>query len=349
MTALFTLSFPPESPLETVPLVQLAEHLGYSGVWIPDSQLLWREPFTSLAYYVSKTNRIGLGFAVTNIVTRHVSVLASAAATLNEMSGGRVVLGIGSGATGVGVAGLRRATLAQLEKSVTIVRQLLSGESVPTGSQTLSSDKGHEYLPEDEMRLHWKPGTPPPPIFLSAHGPRALRLAGKIADGVVYSLGALPEMVRFANERISEGVNERGKDNPSKVQRWSRVALAIGEKEDKKAILNEVRPYVATVETNLAFLGSAVDIPSSLRDEALQTLKKYDISEHVQTNAEHARLISDNAVEQLAIVGTPPECVERIAELQKSGAANFNFVIFTAKDKKRLMERFASEVMPHVR
>ncbi len=340
VSARFTLSIPPESPDETVSVLQLAEQTGYHGVWIPDSHLLWRESYTSIAYYATQTKRLGLGLAVTNILTRHPSVIASAAATLNEISGGRFMLGIGSGATGVGTVGLRRASLPRLESAVMEIRDLLSGKTVKVDSAGDEPLKGKEYLPKSEMRIRWK--TSPPPIFLSAHGPLALRLSGRIADGVIFSLGALPDMVRFANTQISRGVADAGRD-PQKVQRWCRVPLAIG--EDRKKLYEEVRPYVATIETNLAFLGSSVNVSSSLRSEVTRTLEKYDIGEHIQKEAGHAHWVSDKAVEELAIVGTPDDCLNRLEELQKAGATNFNLVIFTARDKKKLIRRFHGEVM----
>ena len=351
----FSLSLPAESPYETISLLKLAESCGYSGVWIPDSPLLWREPFTSLAFYAGATTRIGLGIAVTNVITRHPSVIASAALTLNELSGGRFTLGIGSGATGVGTAGLHKASLSRLEAEVGRIRELLSGRDSAvdfsaaqhhTLSSSLSGGK-NEYVPKGEMRIRWKANLPAPPNFLSAHGPRSLRLAGKISDGVIFSLGAMPEMVRFANEEVSRGAIDAGRD-PVQVQRWCRVALAIGE-ENRAQLLEEVRPYVATVETNLAFLGYSSKaeswVPAFLKDEVLKTLKEYDIGEHVQKGAAHAHSVSDDAVKQLAVTGSVDECLRRLETLKEAGATNFNLVIFTAGDKPTVIRRFAENVM----
>jgi len=345
MVVRFAASFPPETMEDTVSTLLTAEEMGYDGAWFPDSHLLWRESYTSLAYYATRTKRIKLGLAVTNVLTRHPSIVASAAATLNEISRNRFILGIGSGLSGVGTIGLRKASLSQMEESIEMIKSLMRGESVRIRANSEGFRTQQVQASVAEMKLHWKPL--PPPVYISAHGPKMLRMAGKIADGVIYSLGALPDMVRFVDGQVSKGM-EDGKRTVGSVMKWCRVGVALG--EDKKETYDEVRPYVATVETNLALLKSpTANVPELLKSEITNTLDSYDISEHMQKEAQHAQAVSDRAVRELAVVGTPSQCLDKIESLRKAGATNFNLVLFTAREKKKLLTRFSEEVIAQLR
>ena len=107
--------------------ITLAEELGYDQVWIGDSQLIWREMYVLLGAAAQATSGILLGSGVTNPMTRVSAVTASAAATLQELSGGRLTLGIGNGFTSVNTMGRRPATLARLEQTVDEIRALCGG------------------------------------------------------------------------------------------------------------------------------------------------------------------------------------------------------------------------------
>src|SRR5947207_5411203 len=123
--------FPIEPPMRMVALAQLAEELGYSCVWVGDSQMIWREAYVMLGALAQATSRIGLATGVTNPVTRDPAVVAAALETLQELSGGRARLGIGLGDSSVETLGWRPARLADLERAVRDIRTLVAGESVP--------------------------------------------------------------------------------------------------------------------------------------------------------------------------------------------------------------------------
>lgn len=111
-----------------VDTVRRAEALGFDEAWFPDSQLLWRDVFTTLTAAALGTERIGLGTAVTNLVTRHPAVVASAARSVAELAPGRFTLGLGVGNSSVGPVGLRQSTTAAMREGLALLRGLLDGE-----------------------------------------------------------------------------------------------------------------------------------------------------------------------------------------------------------------------------
>ena len=157
-----------------------AEALGYRRIGVWDSPALFREPWVTLAAVAAHTRRVAIGPWVTNPLSRHPVVTASAAASVDDLAPGRVYIGIGSGGTGVWHLGLRTASLTRLEEYVLAVRSLL--------------EEGVATYDGETVRLEWAKRRIP--IILSAHCPQSLRLAGRVADGVVAGLGVTPEVVR---------------------------------------------------------------------------------------------------------------------------------------------------------
>ncbi len=173
----------------------VAERLGYDRIGIWDSPALFREPWVVLGAIAGATHRARVGTWVTNPQTRHPLVTASAAASADDLAPGRVYVGIGSGGTGVLHAGHGSSALHDLERYVIAVRRLLEdGKADYDGATAI--------LPWARRRI---------PIIVAAHGPKALRLAGRIGDGVIVGLGVTPEVVAGSLELIDEGAREAGR------------------------------------------------------------------------------------------------------------------------------------------
>jgi 5,10-methylenetetrahydromethanopterin reductase len=153
--------------------VQLAESLGYDTAWITDTHLVCRELWVTLTACAAATSRIRLGPGITVPHTRHVSVTASAIATLHELAAGRLVLGIGTGGSAaetMGLAVAKMARVATLESMTTALRSLLGGQS-------MRLDTGAE------ARLAWLEHPAAIPLYLAGSGPRMLDAAGRLGDG----------------------------------------------------------------------------------------------------------------------------------------------------------------------
>src|SRR5437899_4891680 len=127
----FGFTLKPDHPLERVAsLTRLAESAGFTHGWLFDSHVLWREPYVLLTLMAQATERMRLGTCVTNPATREPSVTASALAVLNEVSGGRMDLGIGRGDSARRVLGKPPTSMATLEEAIAVIRDLVEGRAV---------------------------------------------------------------------------------------------------------------------------------------------------------------------------------------------------------------------------
>jgi 5,10-methylenetetrahydromethanopterin reductase len=176
--------------------VRRAEMLGWDAALQPDSQLRRRDTYVLLAAAAKATERITLGPLLANPVNRHPSVTAGSIATIDELAPGRTIIGWGVGDTAVRLAGLRPARVKELEAGTRLMRALLDGESVDVGAERPASLPHHR----------------PVPIWIAAGGPRTLRMAGGVADGVFIRVGTHPANISTAVEAIRAGAAEAGRD-----------------------------------------------------------------------------------------------------------------------------------------
>src|SRR5262249_18150854 len=176
--------------------VRRAEALGWDAALQPDSQLRRRDTYVLLAAAARVTERIVLGPLLANPVNRHPTVTASSIATLDELAPGRTLLGWGVGDTAVRLAGLRPARVKELEAATRLLRALLDGQAVDVGAARPARLPHHR----------------PVPVWLAAGGPRTLRMAGSVADGVFVRVGTHPANLAAAVAAIRAGAAEAGRD-----------------------------------------------------------------------------------------------------------------------------------------
>jgi 5,10-methylenetetrahydromethanopterin reductase len=295
-----------------------AERMGYDRIGIWDSPALFREPWVTLAAVAGATQTIRLGTWVTNPLSREPVVTASAAATLDELAPGRTYLGIGAGGTGVWHLGLKAATLAELEEYVLAVRSLLH--------------EGRASYRGRAQRLDWAARRIP--IIVSAHGPRSLRLAGRIGDGVVIGLGVTPEVVRGSLALLAEGAREAGRST-AEIDVWFTCFWFV-EQEPGAAL--EQAAWAATPFA-LHFARWGVDgrfVPDEYRDGVVRLGQAYDLVTHgavpQEQQAEYARLAEELGVDEylrrrFVFAGTPDEVEAQIRLAVDAGASNFDGAI----------------------
>src|SRR5216684_8598281 len=181
--------------------VKRAETLGWDAAWQPDSQLRRRDTYVLLAAAARATERITLGTLLANPMNRHATVTASSIATIDELAPGRVLLGWGVGDTAVRLAGLKPARVKELEAGTRLMRALLAGDSVEVGAARPARLPHHR----------------PVPVWIAAGGPKTLRMAGGVADGVFIRVGTHEANIATAVEAIRAGAAEAGRD-PSGVR-----------------------------------------------------------------------------------------------------------------------------------
>ena len=315
----------PTEPVETMcQYVRLAESLGYDHAWIGDSQNIWRESSITSGAAAVGTSKIVLGTGVTNAVTRHRSLLASTWATLAEFTGGRVALGIGTGDSSLRTMGLNPLKLAELERAVAELRALFRGESVT------------EWASGEQFRLSYLTEPVRVPIYIGASAPKILKLAGKIADGVIVLVGTAPEFVSAALKTIEAGARESGRQlSDLHIVLWTPTAI----QDDSNAAKDLVRAHVSRVV--IRPLPAAVD--PALESVVERIRRGYDYYEHMVPEAHHAEMVPNELVDLFALAGTPEECQARLKQIADLGVDQVSIVPFArpGEGRARTIRTFA--------
>lgn len=191
------LRVPGTSPMpELMAIIKGIEDAGFDGAGIPDSQMLSRDTFVILGQAAAHTTRLGLFPAVTNPFSRHPSVLASAIQTVEEIAPGRVRFVIGTGYTSASTIGRKPATLAEMRACIGAVKALLAGQTVDWNGTP--------------GRLDYAAGRRIP-VLMAATGPKAIELAGEIADGVLLLVGFNRCLVEWSLDHLERGARRSGR------------------------------------------------------------------------------------------------------------------------------------------
>ena len=329
MAVSFHIGILPNRPLaDFVDWVAHAESLGFGGVWVADSQSVFRDAFMALTLFADRTSRMELATGVTNVVTRHPAVLAHSFATLDEYSGGRAVLGTGVGDSAIHTIGEKPAKLKRMEYVIEVLRRLLAGEEVDYDGRNI--------------RVSWPPRKVP--VVIACTGPRSLQMAGRIADGVLFQVGADPDLVRYAKKNIGIGAAQAGR-NLSDIKLYQRLAFAVS--EDREQVRAEARGYAAVAAGTIYKAVPQEDMPPDLWQDLKTMKEKYDYQQHGSMDAAHTGLITDRILDAVAITGTPDEVIPRLRKLTDLGIENFVLPIAT-KHPDAVINTIAEKVMPHI-
>jgi 5,10-methylenetetrahydromethanopterin reductase len=288
-----------------------AERAGFDIAWLPDSQFLWRDVWACLALAAAETQRITLGSCVTNLQTRHPSVTAAAAATLEEIAPDRTILGVGSGDSSVKTLGLDPTRLADMRSGIELMRRLMAGETVDFEGRAM-----HLRATLDR----------PVPVYLAANGPKGMELAGEIADGLITVAGLAPELIARVRERVATGAARAGRLREE-------IELCFGTfchvTDDDREAARIVKPYVVAMaqvggRDALRSVGIDIDPPAVVggiypdMSHADDWDAAADAAEEWVTD-EMARRYAD----AFCIVGTAEHCLDRLARAAAAGATNF--------------------------
>ena len=199
MTSLeFGVTILPDPPCSRfVELVQAAEAAGYDWAYTYDSHILWQDGSAFLAVAAAQTERIGLGFCVTNPGTREPTVTASFHATLNTMAPGRVAVQIGRGDSARRTIGLEPVKVREFEAATELIRELANGRTAEWNGK--------------QITLEWAKDLPEIPVWVAGYGPRALGVAGRQGNGVVIQL-ADADIIDWIMGQARAAAEEAGRD-----------------------------------------------------------------------------------------------------------------------------------------
>lgn len=325
----FGITFKPDmTPDRIVNITRQAEEAGFSYGWIFDSHVLWKDPYPLLTLMAANTRKMRLGTCVTNPVVRDPSVTASLLATLNQISGGRMDMGIGRGDSSRRVMGKKPTTLANLEESVRMIRDLCAGNEVDYEGQTIRLDWADEGVP---------------PVWVAGYGPKALRCAGRIGDGVILQF-ADPYLIKWCLEFVREGAEEAGRDF-SKIEVMSAAPVWVS--DDLNLARDRVRWFPALVSNHVVDLVSRYK-PEELPPELtayISDRKGYDYLHHARVGSENAEFVSDEVVDRFCIVGPVEEHLRRLKELESIGVTQFNIYLMCGEEEQTV-ELYGEKVIP---
>jgi len=268
--------------LEYAAIVREGEAVGYRALFLPE--IAGRDALVALGALAGETDALLLGTGILPITSRSTLLTAMGAATVHERSGGRALLGIGTGDLGTGALDRLRVVVAAL-------RALLDGGPVER--------KGRQV----ELSLH--PGSPIP-IWISCLGPRSMRLAGEIADGVLLNW-CPPERVAFARERIREGAESSGRD-PAEIRLGVYVRACIDQDLDRS--LAAVRQAAAQYASYPAY---------ARQFEAMGLGEEARMAAASRSSGDLSG-VPERLIREVCMVGSRPEAEDRLEEYRSAGA-----------------------------
>jgi 5,10-methylenetetrahydromethanopterin reductase len=305
-----------------------AERLGYDGIWVADSHSVMRDAYAVLNVLAVKTRSLKLATGVTVTGTRHPAVLANSWATLHELSGGREILGIGVGESAVHNLGMKPEKLAVFEEKVEVIRTLIRGGRVEYGGKEITAWSDYET-----------------PIFMACSGPKSLQLGGRIADGILYQVGADPGFHRYAMDNIRAGAENPGRKIED-LTLYARLACSVS--SDRKQARDAVKGYCGVAAGTTFRTVPREYFADVLYNQLAEFKAGYDYAEHGSNEARHGALLTEDIIDAVAVAGTPDEVIPRFRELIDMGVQGF-VIPFAQPDPLPFMQTFANEVMPRLR
>jgi probable F420-dependent oxidoreductase len=327
----FGFTLKPDHTLErTLELTRRAEAVGFDYGWLFDSHVLWREPYVLLTLMAQATSRLRLGTCVTNPATREPSVTASALAVLDEVSGGRMDLGIGRGDSARRVLGKPPTTMATLEEAIVVIKALVEGRAI-------------EYEGTD-LQLTWA-GRWTLPVWVAGYGPMALAMTGRVADGLILQL-ADPDLIRWFVGHVREAALGAGRD-PSAIKVQAAAAAFVGSREEGR---DRTRWFPALVSNHVVDLVNKYpreQLPSSLTGY-IRDREGYDYHHHAEVGSSNAAFVGDEVTDRFAILGSTEDHIAKLHELAEAGVDQFNLYLMNG-DEEAQLEAYGRDVIPAFR
>jgi probable F420-dependent oxidoreductase len=319
------------SPERARSLVKQAEDAGFTHCWFYDSHILWRECYPAIAMCMEHTSKISFGPCVTNPNSRDWSLAGSLFASLALQSNNRFHVGLGRGDSAVRVMGKKPANLARVAEFTTKVKAMVRGDEVVYGE-----------CPEP-VKLPWATGYELP-VYIGAYGPKALKTAGEVGDGVVLQI-ADPSLVKwFADQAIKAG-EAAGRD----MSKFEVIASAPAYVGDIDNCVEATKWFPAMVGNHVADIVEKYGAHSGLVPESLteyiEQRKGYDYSKHGQSDNPYLDFISEDIVKSFCVLGDMDAHITKLKDLQEAGTTQFNIYLDNG-DEENIIEQYGQHIIP---
>lgn len=321
---------PAAAAAETLRLGRLADEAGLDSVWASEDPDGW-DAYDVLGAIARETEHIRLGTGVTNPYLRHPNLIAASVATLDRLSNGRAFLGMGRGqpewyerSLGIPVG----KPLQVLEEAFGLLRDWWRP---PHRASTRRIADGALYFRVHEWERAFGPVQPAPPIYLAAVGPKALALAGRLADGLILNDLASPTFTRKAIEQVRESARAAGR-NPDSLAVFLRGGLTVTDEPER--VLEQRKTTIAMIHA-LPGMERLLETPGFDTEAIIAEVRRLMRTDEVLARGggfadlrragdlDAARkAIPTELIAQLALVGPVPELRRRLADLRYAGVTH---------------------------
>jgi 5,10-methylenetetrahydromethanopterin reductase len=300
-------------------LIQDIEAAGFDGAGILDSQMLSRDTFVVLGQAATHTSRMVLFPAVTNPFTRHASVLAGAIQTVEELAPGRIKFVIGTGYTSASTIGRQPATLDEMRAAIGTVKTLLAARAADFGGTP--------------GRLGYAAGRPLP-VLMAASGPKAIEVAGEVADGALLLVGFNRGIVETALGYLERGARRAGRRLEDLEIIW---AVRTGTAATTAEARRQARPtavHWGVMRWGGHWLGPAgvklpkLEIPDAVWKIYPDLSHAHDWEAAIAATAFVPDQVVAELCDALGLIGTAEDCARRIEEMTKLGVRSLYLMPF---------------------
>jgi 5,10-methylenetetrahydromethanopterin reductase len=321
---LFGIEFVPADPATKIGyLAKLAEDVGFDTIWITDHYNN-RDVYTTLTMLSLMTNKISFGTGVTNPYTRNSAITASSIASLNEISGGRAILGIGPGdkATFDAMGIDWGKPLTKMRETVSVIRKLLAGERVNIDPEGTAG-----------AQLSFTSGKLP--IYIGAQGPKMLELAGEVADGVLVN-ASHPADFEFAVPMVKKGA-EKARRDPKEVEICAYTCFSVD--KNREAAINAAKMVVAFIVAGSP--ETVLERHGINPDDGQKIAKAIGAGDFGSALAG----VNELMIEAFSICGTPEDCKDRIEELMATGVTQIVVGSPIGPNKERSIKLIGKQII----
>jgi 5,10-methylenetetrahydromethanopterin reductase len=317
------------------------EQLGYDYIWCSDERFE-RDVFTVLALAALSTKNVRLGTCATNPYMRHPLTTAAAISTINELSGGRAVLGISAGGSSLfEQQQMERphSPLLALREAIEVVGAMSKGEKFDYEGKTMKFRGAN--LDFDSRHV---------PIYLAGRGPKLFQLAGELADGVIIGSLASKSGIRFALENLKNGAHKSGRDvGDIDVVFWAYAALSDDEEKAKQLVKRIIVSSMWSSKSILKYLGIDDDVWRPIEDRL-----KIALSSGLRTEDAYRQAydrVTDDILDAWSVTGNIESVVRKARAIMDEGVNQFAVLPFgeTQAERRAMLVAFAEEVIPKLK
>ena len=315
------------APTRAGEFARKAEALGWDGMGVVDSQNLSGDPYVSLAMAGSASERLGLMTSVSNPVTRHAAATACSALSVQKVSRGRMVLGIGRGDSALAHLGHAPARLGWFEQYLAQLQRYLHGDSVPFAESAIP-DAAAPLVADLDLadapstsNIGWVREGDAVPVEVAATGARVIGIAARHADRILFALGAVPERLQWGIDTARAAAQAAGRD-PAEISFGAYVNVACDADLDTARDLARAG---TSLFARFSVMHGKVNGPvTDAQAEVLQTIHDtYDMNKHAQAGGEQTKALTDDFIDSYAIVGGTGAVTERLSALTTLGVDKF--------------------------